>query len=106
MSKYLFRANYTQKGLSGLIKEGGTGRRQALTQTVESLGGSLDCLYYAFGEYDAVGVADFPDQESATAFSLNVSAAGAIDVELTVLVSPEQIDAAVEKHISYRLPGE
>ena len=42
MPKYLFRTRYTQAGVSGLIREGGTGRREALRQTVEGLGGTLE----------------------------------------------------------------
>ena len=37
MGKYMMRANYTQAGLAGLMKEGGTGRRQALTEAVEGV---------------------------------------------------------------------
>ena len=35
MAKYMFRTSYTQSGLEGLIAEGGTGRREALRQTVD-----------------------------------------------------------------------
>ena len=35
MGKYLFQASYTQAGLTGLLKEGGTQRRAALAQTIE-----------------------------------------------------------------------
>ena len=52
MGKYLIRANYTQAGLAGLLKEGGTQRREALKQTVEGAGGALESLYYAFGARD------------------------------------------------------
>ena len=45
MAKYLFRTRYTQAGVSGLIREGGTGRREALRQTVEGLGGTLEGFY-------------------------------------------------------------
>ena len=45
MSKYLFQANYTQAGLVGLQKEGGTARRAALTATVESVGGTVEAMY-------------------------------------------------------------
>ena len=106
MSKYLVQANYSQSGLQGLLTEGGSSRRAALTQTVESLGGSLDAFFYAFGKNDICAIADFPDNESAAAFSLQVSAAGAISVNLTVLIDPESVDAASKKSVSYRPPGE
>ncbi len=106
MSKFLVRANYNQSGLKGLLAEGGSSRRAALTSTVESLGGTLEALYYAFGETDLYAIADLPDDASAAAFSLQISAAGAIDVDMTVLVSPETVDEAAKKELSYRPPGD
>ena len=106
MSKYLIQANYTGSGLHGLLKEGGSGRRQALTQTVESLGGTLEAMHYAFGETDLYLIADFPDESSATAFSMQVNAAGAISVKMTALITPETVDEAISKSVSYRKPGD
>ena len=44
MAKYMYRTKYTQSGLQGLLREGGTGRREALRQTVEGMGGKLEGL--------------------------------------------------------------
>ena len=106
MAKYLITANYNQSGLTGLLAEGGSSRRAALRSTIESLGGSLEALYYAFGDTDLYAIADLPDDASAAAFSLQVSAAGAINVELTVLVTPETVDEASKKELTYRAPGD
>ena len=106
MAKYLLSANYNQSGLKGLLAEGGSSRRAALTKSVESLGGTLEALYYAFGETDLYAIADLPDDASAAAFSLQISAAGAIDVNITVLVTPETVDEAAKKELSYRPPGD
>ena len=38
MGKYLLQATYTQAGLVGLLKEGGTSRRAALASTIEERG--------------------------------------------------------------------
>lgn len=105
MAKYLFRTNYTQAGVAGLIKEGGAGRREALRQTVEGLGGSLEGFYYAFGDDDLLLITDLPDDEAAAAFSMFVSAAGALTVSCTVLMTPETIDGAISKNVAYRKPG-
>ena len=105
MAKYLLRAGYSREGLSGLIQEGGTGRRAALSETIEGAGGTLEAFYYAFGECDLYMIADLPDDASAAAVSLAISAVGAIDVTITVLVTPETPDAAVAKNVSYRPPG-
>ena len=36
---------------------------------------------------------------------MNIGAAGAIEVSMTVLVSPETVDEAARKAVPYRLPG-
>lgn len=105
MGKYLFQTSYTQAGLAGLLKEGGTKRRAALAATIEGAGGSLESLYYAFGNNDLYIIADLPDDATATAVSLNIGAAGALSVSITVLVTPETVDEAVAKSVAYRAPG-
>ena len=105
MGKYLFHATYTQSGLTGLLKEGGTRRREALTQTIEGMGGSVEVLYYAFGEPDLYIIADLPDDATATAVSLTIGAAGALNIGITVLVTPETVDEAIGKSVPYRPPG-
>ena len=105
MGKYLFQANYTQAGLVGLQKEGGTARRAALTATVESVGGTVEAMYYALGDRDAYLIVDLPDDASATALSIAVAAVGALNINVTVLLTPEEVDEAVAKTVSYRPPG-
>ena len=105
MAKYLIRANYTRSGLTGLLKEGGTGRRRALGETIEGMGGTLEEFYYAFGACDLYLIAELPDEATAAAVSLNIGAAGALDVSMTVLLSPETVDEAARKAVPYRLPG-
>ncbi len=105
MAKFLFRTKYTQAGVSGLLKEGGTRRKEALRKTIEGVGGTLEGFYYAFGDDDLLLIADLPDEESAMAISMFISAAGALKVTTTVLVAPETIDGAVNKNVTYRTPG-
>ncbi len=38
MAKYLVKATYSQEGLKGVIKGGGSARRAALTQSAQSVG--------------------------------------------------------------------
>jgi uncharacterized protein with GYD domain len=106
MPKYLFKGSYTVEGLKGLLKEGGTGRRAATVQLLQSLGGKMEAYYFAFGDNDFYLIADFPDNASASASVLAVAASGAGTVTTTVLLSPEEVDEAVKKHPSYRPPGQ
>jgi len=105
MSKYLFQASYTQAGLAGLVKEGGTSRKAALTETIEGAGGAVESLYYAFGKNDLFITADLPDDAAATGVSLAIGAAGALGVSVTVLVTPETVDEAIARDVPYRPPG-
>jgi len=105
MAKYLITANYTAEGSKGLLKDGGTGRRAAIEALLSSVGGSLESFYYAFGGNDAYLVVDAPNHEAVAALSLAVGAAGGASVETTVLLTPEQIDAARSINPQYRPPG-
>ncbi len=105
MSKYLVTASYSADGVKGLMKEGGSKRRAAATAAIESVGGSVDCFYYAFGDDDVVGIVDFPDDASATAVSLMINSTGAVNLKLTPLMTVEEVDAAAAKTPSYRPPG-
>jgi uncharacterized protein with GYD domain len=105
MPKYMARANYTAEGAKGLLAEGGTARRAAAAAAAESVGGTIESFFYAFGDTDVYGVADFPDDASATAFSLMVNGTGAVSLSLVPLMSPEEVDAAAQKSPTYRPPG-
>lgn len=105
MAKYLVQANYVGDGVRGLMEEGGTRRREAATAAIESVGGSVESFYYAFGDVDVYGICEFPDDASATSFSLMVNASGAVALSLTPLMSAADLDAAAAKTPAYRPPG-
>jgi uncharacterized protein with GYD domain len=105
MPKFLARASYVGDGIKGLMAEGGTKRRAAVQASLESVGATLECFYYAFGDTDVFGIADFPDDASATAWSLMVNATGAVSLHLVPLMTPEDLDAAAAKTPVYRAPG-
>ena len=105
MPRYLATASYSVDGVGGLLKEGGTSRRDALSAAVASVGGTVEAFYYAFGDADLYIIMDVPDQVSAAALGLAVGGAGAISWSTTVLLTPEEIDEAVAKSVEYRAPG-
>jgi uncharacterized protein with GYD domain len=105
MPKYLWKANYVGEGVKGLLKEGGTSRRAVVEKMIKSMGGKLEVFYYAFGETDLYCIADMPDNVSTAAFILPIAASGAINVNTTVLMTPEEMDQAAKKTPSYRPPG-
>ena len=106
MPKYLFEATYVGQGIKGLMQEGGTKRRDALTEALGSVGGTLESFYYAFGYYDVLGVFEAPDDASAAALSLLINSSGNVNVRLKPLLTVEDIDEAAKKTPSYRAPGQ
>ena len=105
MAKYLLQGSYTAEGSKGLLKDGGSKRRAAAKTLVESLGGKIECLYFAFGETDVLAIVDMPDSASAAAASLTIGASGGLTGKLTVLLTPEEIDQAAKKSATYTPPG-
>ena len=105
MAKYMLRVNYTADGAKGLMKDGGSARRSAAQRVAESVGGRIESFYFAFGETDAFVIAELPDSASAAAIALTVSASGGATSRTTVLMTPEDVDAAAKKSPQYSAPG-
>jgi len=65
---------------------------------IASCNGSLEALYYAFGDADVVALCEFRNPEDAAAFSIAVSAGGAVkSMKTTPLLSVEQGTAALRR---------
>ena len=105
MPKYLFQANYTTEGFQGLLKEGGTSRRQVFEELAKEQNGVLESFYYALGGSDLYMTFELPDTATAAAVSMTIGAGGALNITTVQLISPEEIDAASGKTVTYRLPG-
>ena len=105
MPKYLIQASYVGEGLKGLLKEGGSNRRATVETVIKGMGGTLESFYYAFGEDDVIGIGDFPDNVTASAFALAINASGVVKARTTVLMTPEEVDEATKKTVDYRPPG-
>ena len=88
-----------------MLKEGGSSRKAAVEKLVGSMGGSVESMYYAFGETDLYIIANMPDNASMAALALVVGASGAVNITTTVLMTPEEVDEAVKKSPDYRPPG-
>lgn len=75
MPQYLWKVSYTKAGVRGVAKEGASSRRDAVRHAIESLGGEVEAVYFAFGEPDVYVIGEVPDNESGAALSLaaNVS---------------------------------
>ena len=110
MHKYLIHGSYTEEGLKGLLKEGGSKRREATEKGLKAIGGTLKAYYNAFGDNEFYLIVDLPDNVNATAVALATNSSGAVKNKTTVLITPEEIDRAVDQAAkaagAYRLPGQ
>ena len=52
-----------------------------------------------------VGSGGYADNESAAAVAISVNASGGAVTKTTVLLTPEEVDAAAQKSVGYRAPG-
>jgi uncharacterized protein with GYD domain len=79
--------------------------RQAVLENAAQVGGKLEAMYFAFGDVDCYMIVDLPDNVSAAALSFVVNESGAVASKTVVLLTPEEVDAAVKKKLSFRAPG-
>jgi uncharacterized protein with GYD domain len=105
MPKYLIQASYAPQGVEGVRSKGGSARRDAVAETISSLGGQLESFYFGFGDHDAYVISELPDNEAAAAVALTVNASGAVSARTVVLLTPEEIDEAANRSVEYSPPG-
>jgi uncharacterized protein with GYD domain len=105
MAKFLFTGSYTSEGARGVLGEGGSRRREVAEQIITSLGGTVEAYYFGFGSDDFYLIADLPDNAAAAAGAMTASASGAMRIRTTVLLTPEDLDAASKLKPSFRAPG-
>lgn len=48
MPKYLVQGSYTDQGLKGLLKEGGSKRRAIVERLAKGMGGKLEAFLFRF----------------------------------------------------------
>lgn len=72
MPTYIHLAKYTQDGIENIGEHD-----PQPSDVIESLGtGELTALYLTLGQYDVVAITEFPDDETATQFSIRMSQGG------------------------------
>ena len=74
MPTYISLVSWTEKGI-GAFKDT-VDRSEAAQALAAKLGGSIKSIHWTIGPYDIVVVSEAPDDESATAFALELGAQG------------------------------
>ena len=76
MPTYISLLQYTQQGITA-IKQGPT-RLDAAKQAYKKLGGELKAFYLTVGQYDAVAIAELPDDTALAKMALALGAQGTV----------------------------
>ena len=73
-------------------------RSGVIKDLVESVGGQIITFGYCFGDYDFVGVFEFPDNTTAASLVMTVASTGSItNAKITVLIPIADGFAAAQK---------
>jgi uncharacterized protein with GYD domain len=94
MPHFLHQVAYTSEAMARLVANP-QDRLEIVKAPVEKLGGRIEAAYFAFGEYDAVVITEFPDNISAAAIAMAFAAGGALRSERTtpLLTAKEAVEA-------------
>jgi uncharacterized protein with GYD domain len=106
MAKFLIEASYTADGLKGLKKDTAAGRRKAVENAAKKLGGKLESVHFALGEYDVIVILELPNTVSAAAVALAVGSSGLVRPKTTALLTVEETDQALAMTTGYKAPGQ
>ena len=97
MAHYSLQVAYTPLGWAALLKDP-QHRLEAIKPVIERLGGSVVNGWFMFGEYDLLVICELPDDVSAAALSMAISAGGAARaVKIAPLMSFEDGLEAMRK---------
>ncbi len=109
MPHYMLRWQFTSNSAKSMI---GTphDRTGPATTLIEGFGGKLNAYYFSFGEYDGIGIVEFPDNVSAGACSMTAASTGGFSKFETIpLLTAKEAEAAMKKahdtRSNYRPPN-
>jgi uncharacterized protein with GYD domain len=106
MALYMTQFSYTKEATAAMAKNP-EDRRIAVKKALDALGGRMIGLYFTFGEFDGICIAEVPDKVTELAFLMAVNAAGHVKkTKTTVLLTMEESMTAMKKagEIAYKGP--
>jgi uncharacterized protein with GYD domain len=77
MPKYLALFSYSDAAMAAMI-ENPEDREPAVRRVVESVGGTLESLYWMFGTHDGLAVVDVPDSVTMAGISSAIRSTGTV----------------------------
>jgi uncharacterized protein with GYD domain len=99
MPRYLIQATYNADARKALVANP-QDRSAGVAALMERLGGKLECFYFSMGEFDVAAIAELPDDVTAVAGAMAVTAAGHLTAYQTtkLLTSDEMMKAMTKAH--------
>ena len=97
MATYIALVNFTDQGVRSVKQT--TERAKALSAAAAKLGIKIKDTYWTMGAYDAVLVADAPNDEAITALMLSVGALGNIRTQTMRAYSAEEMSKIIAKMV-------
>jgi uncharacterized protein with GYD domain len=109
MAHYLLRWQFKDATAKVMIDKP-QDRTGPATNLIEGFGGKLLCYYFALGEYDGIGICEFPDHVSVAACSMKAAATGAFArFETMALLTATEAESAMKKakdsKVNYSAPN-
>ena len=95
MPTYVSLVHWTEQGVKNFRDT--LRRAEDYRGLVEKSGGQVRQLLWTLGEYDVVVVADFPDDETATAVVLQTAAGGHVRTTTMKAFDADQMSAIIQR---------
>jgi uncharacterized protein with GYD domain len=95
MPTYVALINWTDQGIKNYRDT--VQRAEDARGLIEKSGGQVRQMLWTLGEYDLVGVVDFPDDETATAVLLQIGAGGNVRTKTMKAFDAEQMSAIIQR---------
>jgi uncharacterized protein with GYD domain len=95
MPTYVSLTSWTEQGVKNY--KDSLDRANAAEEAIAGMGGSLRDLYYTVGSYDIVVIADFPDDETMSAFMLKLGALGNVRTTTMRAFTRDEMSRVMEK---------
>jgi len=93
MAHYISLIRYTQKGVENL--KDSPKRLEATKKAFQAAGGNLKAIYWTLGQYDALAIIEFPNDETGLKVNLAGAMQGYIRTETLRAFSEEEFRKAV-----------
>src|SRR3954463_15346233 len=95
MATFVMLVSFTEQGVRN-VKET-TKRADAFKDMARKVGLTVKDLYWTLGPYDVVAIGEAPDDETATAAALSISALGHVRTQTLRAFSRDEMGAILDK---------